>query len=217
MAKDLAIILNNGSLNSAVVTALAAQKFRPVLIYGETIPTSGTRQRNAYDLQVAHFKPYREHTVAMPFLAALPGSGLPSTVSDPRAPTILASGLVAMLPLIAVASRFAVHYEASAIYIGLRAGTAGDELAQASEYIQIWNELLQMPCQQPELSIETPLLEMEPWQIVEVATQIGAPLDKTWSCMETGQEHCGMCRGCRQRDAAFAHAAKPDPMKPVKR
>jgi 7-cyano-7-deazaguanine synthase len=217
MAKDLAIILNNGSLNSAVVTALAVQKFRPILVYSETAPTSGTRQRNAYDLQVAHFKPYREHTVSMPFLAALPGSGLPSSVNDPRAPTILASGLVAMLPLIAIASRFAVHYEASAIYIGLRAGTAGDELAQASEYIQVWTELLQLPCHQPELLLETPLLEMEPWQVVEIATQINAPLEKTWSCMETGNEPCGVCRGCRQRDAAFTQAAKSDPLKPMKR
>jgi len=35
MAKDLAIILNNGSINSAVTTALAAQKYRVVLLYAE--------------------------------------------------------------------------------------------------------------------------------------------------------------------------------------
>ena len=35
-------------------------------------------------------------------------------------------------------------------------------LAQATEYIQIWNELLQLPCGQPELTIEAPLLELDP-------------------------------------------------------
>ena len=32
MAKDLALVLNNGSLNSAVTTALAARRFRTILI-----------------------------------------------------------------------------------------------------------------------------------------------------------------------------------------
>jgi hypothetical protein len=32
VAKDLAIVLNNGSVNSAVVTALAAQRFRPIMM-----------------------------------------------------------------------------------------------------------------------------------------------------------------------------------------
>ena len=56
MAKDLAIILNNGSINSAVATALAVQKYRPVLLHVEAAPTPGSRARAAYDQQVAHFK-----------------------------------------------------------------------------------------------------------------------------------------------------------------
>ena len=71
MAKDLALVLNNGSVNSAVVTALAAQKHRPILLYAEAMPQPGSRARMAYDQQVAHFKPYREHTLQMPFLTAL--------------------------------------------------------------------------------------------------------------------------------------------------
>jgi len=52
MAKDLAIILNNGSINSAVTTAIAAQKFRPILVWAELSPAqeSGSRQRAAYDM-----------------------------------------------------------------------------------------------------------------------------------------------------------------------
>ena len=42
MAKDLALVLNNGSLNSAVTTALAAQRFRTILIYADIVP--GTRK-----------------------------------------------------------------------------------------------------------------------------------------------------------------------------
>ena len=33
MAKDLAIVLNNGGINSAVASALAAQKYRLVFVH----------------------------------------------------------------------------------------------------------------------------------------------------------------------------------------
>ena len=71
MAKDLAIILNNGGINSAVATALAAQKYRPILLFAETGGATAGRSRAAYDQQVAHFKPFREHTLAMPFVGTV--------------------------------------------------------------------------------------------------------------------------------------------------
>src|SRR5262249_37396372 len=75
MAKDLAIVLNNGSVNSAVTTALAAQRYRPILLYGEITPQAGSRARAAYDQQVAHFNPSREHSVPMSYLAGIGGGG----------------------------------------------------------------------------------------------------------------------------------------------
>ena len=65
MAKDLAIVLNNGSINSAVVAALAGQKYRLVLLHAEVAQQPGSRVRAAYDLQVAHFKPFREAIKAL--------------------------------------------------------------------------------------------------------------------------------------------------------
>jgi 7-cyano-7-deazaguanine synthase len=214
MAKDLAIILNNGSLNSAVVTALASQKYRPILRYAEITQQPGSRARGAYDLHVQHFKPSREHTMPMPFLAtiAAAASGAPM-LTDPRMPAAVAPQLLDLLPLLGAAARFAVHYHAPSVYLGLRVGGDGDELARATECIQIWNELVQLPCNQPELELVTPLLELEPWQVVDVGFQVSAPLEKTWSCMEDSGEPCWACRACRAREAAFTQAAKPDPMR----
>src|SRR3954447_11129591 len=135
MAKDLAIILNSGSINSAVATALAVQKYRPILLYAELGPQQpGSRRRAAYDQQVAHFKPYREHTLAMPFVAPLKQSGSSdaalSAATDPRVPTMPGPQMQELLPLIAAAARYAANYAASTIYLGLRVGGHGDELAQ---------------------------------------------------------------------------------------
>jgi 7-cyano-7-deazaguanine synthase len=218
MAKDLAIVLNNGSINSAVTTALAAQKYRPILLHAEVTQQPGSRVRAAYDMQVAHFKPYREHSLPMPFLSVVqpPGSGATS-ISDPRVPAAVAPQLIELLPLLSAAVRFAVHYQAAAIYLGLRIGGHGDELAQATEYIQIWNEMIQLPCGQSELEVTTPLLELETWQVVDVGFQVSAPFERTWSCAEESSDPCWACRGCRARESAFQQAGKADPMRVVRK
>jgi 7-cyano-7-deazaguanine synthase in queuosine biosynthesis len=230
MAKDLAIILNNGSINSAVATALAVQKYRPVMLYAEIVQQPGSRARAAYDQQVAHYKPYREHSLPMPFLTAVNSSNRqPTGVPDPRQHAPLGPQMLELLPLVAAAARFAAHYQATALYLGLRVGTGsatpaigergqpGDELAQATEYVQIWNEMVQMPCNLPELEVVTPLLELEPWQVVDLGFQVGVPFERTWSCVEEAGEPCWACRGCRTREAAFHQAGKADPMRVVKK
>ena len=222
MAKDLAIVLNNGSINSAVASAIAAQKHRTVLLYGEISPRPLARSRAAYEQQAAHFKPYREHTVALPYVATLAGN---RQSADARNPVQAGHKMLDMLPLLAAAARFASYYKAVAIYVGLRmAGDAKaptphatDELARATEFVQIWNEMLEHTCGMPELTIETPLLDLDPWQVVDVGFQTLTPFEKTWSCLEDGAEPCWACPGCRSRDAAFQQAAKPDPLRTAKK
>src|SRR5271170_4931776 len=113
MAKDFALVLNNGSINSAVTTALAAQKFRPILLYAEPVQTGSARQRAAYDQQVTHFKPYREQTVSLPTVT--PPKPAAAAHADPRATPPLGPRLVDMLSLMAMAAQYAAQYQAGAI------------------------------------------------------------------------------------------------------
>jgi hypothetical protein len=215
MAKDLALVLNNGSLNSAVTTALAAQRFRTILVYADITP-GAARSRAAYDQQVAHFKPYREHTLAMPYLSILHAPADTHSV-DPRQTGLLAPQLLSLLPIVAAASTFAAYYQAAALYLGLRIGPGGEDLSRATEYVQIINELIQMPCGHVDLEVITPLLELEPWQVVELGFQVTAPMEKAWSCSEEMSEPCGACRGCRGREQAFMQSGRPDPLRAVKK
>lgn len=216
MAKDLAIVLNNGSVNSAVATSIAAQKYRPIMVYGDIHPhETPLRRKAAYDLQVAHFKPFREHTIAMQFLAVSrdKAHGAMTTSTDPRVAAPVLPTLRDLTALLGAAVSLATAYEASAIYVGLVVGPLTDDLAQATEFLQVWNEMIQLTLGRPELDVIAPLLELEPWQVIDLGYQVGAPLEKTWNCADEHGEPCGSCRGCRTRDAAFMQAAKPDPLK----
>jgi 7-cyano-7-deazaguanine synthase len=215
MAKEFAIVLNNGGINSAVATALAAQKYRPILIFAEAAGSPLARQRAAYDQQVTFFKPYREQTVAL--AAVAPATPAAAATVDPRAAPPIAPKLLALLPMLALAVQSAAQYQAAAIYCGVRIGPDGDDLAQVAEFFQIWNEMIQIPCRLADLEIITPLLELEPWQVVDVGFQVAVPFERTWSCLHEASEPCGSCRGCRDREAAFMQAAKPDPLRAAKR
>jgi 7-cyano-7-deazaguanine synthase len=212
MSKDLAVVLCDGGLNSAVAATLAAQRHRLILLSADPGGGTGSRRRAAYDMLVGHLKPFREHSLAMPYLQWVKRSN-PSGGVDPRASTDVGPRLIELAPLIGIAARFAAHHAATAIYLGLRIGPLGTELTRATEYMQVWNELLQLPCGLPDLELNMPLLELDLWQVVDLGIQVGCPMDKTWSCDQDTADPCFVCPGCRTREAAFEQAAKPDPLR----
>lgn len=57
-----------------------------------------------------------------------------------------------------------------------------------------------------------PFLTMEKKDIVRIGSQLGVPFDKTWSCLEQGQVHCGICEGCKMRQRAFSKSGIVDSM-----
>ena len=100
----------NGSLNSAVITALASQKYRPILVYADAGGSPSARFRSAYDQQVAHFKPYREYTLPMGFLAATRAAQDSAASSvDPRQQGLLGPQLIDLLPILFSAAPLAAR------------------------------------------------------------------------------------------------------------
>jgi 7-cyano-7-deazaguanine synthase len=62
------------------------------------------------------------------------------------------------------------------------------------------------------LRISRPLKDMSKTEVVALAAKIRVPLELTWSCYRTGQEHCWVCEGCRLRIEAFRAAGVEDPL-----
>ncbi len=230
MAKDLAVVLCDGGLNSCVTAALAAQKYRLVMIHGLPAAAGYSRRQSAFELLSAHFKPYRQHTIHAEFLLAarLRSAAAVTTRAAPvtEATESLQLRLNDLFSLVGIASRYAYAYGAGALYHGMRIGSdtgggAGgplgtglaEGLAAASEFNHVLAELMNLPLGQPDVEVVAPLLELEPWQVVDLGIQVAAPLEKAWSCTEDAAVPCGMCTGCRGRAAAFDRAAKRDPQR----
>ncbi len=64
------------------------------------------------------------------------------------------------------------------------------------------------------VEIRTPLIDLSKADIVRLGTELGAPLELTWSCYRGGPVPCGACDSCRLRAKGFAEAGRPDPALP---
>ncbi|MBO94939.1 MAG: 7-cyano-7-deazaguanine synthase QueC [Opitutales bacterium] len=62
-----------------------------------------------------------------------------------------------------------------------------------------------------EVRLDRPFLDLTKAEIVKLGVDLGVPFDRTWSCYQGGELHCGRCGTCVERREAFHLAGIPDP------
>jgi 7-cyano-7-deazaguanine synthase len=62
------------------------------------------------------------------------------------------------------------------------------------------------------IEIKTPIIHMSKAGIVGMGVSLGAPLEHTWSCYESGDAPCRRCDSCILRAGGFEQAGVPDPL-----
>lgn len=158
MEKPTALIISDGSLESAVLCGIARQKHETVLL--DVGDASDSHVREALTRQVEFLRPRQTHT---------PG---------PTGPLDDANALYALLSAIAAAAPVARRLGATIIYVPLRLGLSDAGFSKAAEFIQVAEELLRHGLELHEVKLSAPLLELERWQVVDLANQLGAPLTR---------------------------------------
>ncbi len=114
---------------------------------------------------------------------------------------------------LAVAVSWAEVIGATAIFIGAVAEDSSGYPDCRPEYYRVFQQLVREGTR-PETQIEivTPVIGMRKWEIVRRGMELGAPLDRTWSCYQFEDAACGACDSCRLRLSAFAEAGISDPI-----
>jgi|CXWL01.1.fsa_nt_gi 7-cyano-7-deazaguanine synthase len=60
-------------------------------------------------------------------------------------------------------------------------------------------------------SIELPFTKISKAEVIKLGTNLGASLDRSWTCLLGGDSHCGKCSQCISRKGAFKSAKIKDP------
>src|SRR5580693_5748067 len=220
--KPKAVVLLSGGMDSCVSTAMAHQTHRLALLHASYGQRTEARERRAFN-EIADFYGVRERLVVrFDAFAQIGGSALTDeAIAVPESGATLSpeAGIpVTYVPFrnahfLSAAVSWAEVIGATAIFIGAVAEDSSGYPDCRPEYYRAFEELIRQGTR-PETHIEivTPVIAMRKSEIIRRGVELGAPLDKTWSCYQFEDEACGMCDSCRLRLLAFAEAGLPDPI-----
>src|ERR1700751_1362132 len=102
---------------------------------------------------------------------------------------------------------------ANAIFIGAVAeDSSGYPDCRPADYRAFENVIREGTRPETRIEIGTPVVAMRKSEIVRRGLELGAPLERTWSCYQFEDEACGVGGSCRLGVRAFAEAGSADPI-----
>jgi 7-cyano-7-deazaguanine synthase len=220
--KPKAVVLLSGGMDSCVSTAIANQTHRLALLHASYGQRTERRERQAFDDIADSYDARERLVVRFDAFAQIGGSALTDRrIVVPESGAALAPG--AGIPITYVPFRNA-HFLSAAVswaeMIGATSIVVGAVSEDSSgypdcrpEYYRAFEAVIREGTR-PETHIEiaTPVIGMKKSEIILRGTQLGAPLERTWSCYQFDDEACGTCDSCRLRVRAFDEAGLRDPI-----
>jgi 7-cyano-7-deazaguanine synthase len=217
------VVLLSGGMDSCVTAVIARETHELALVHASYSQRTERRERQAFD-EIADFYGVRERLVVqLDHFAQIGGSALTDArIAVPEGPTGASIGgneiPATYVPFrnahfLAVAVSWAEVIGATAVFIGAVAEDSSGYPDCRPEYYRVFQQLVREGTR-PETHIEivTPVIDMRKWEIVKRGMELGAPLDRTWSCYQFEDAACGVCDSCRLRLSAFAEAGIGDPI-----
>jgi 7-cyano-7-deazaguanine synthase len=215
--------LLSGGMDSCVTAAIARQTHELALLHASYGQRTERRERRAFD-EIADFYSVGERLVVrLDHFAQIGGSALTDKrIAVPEREAGTQAGGNEIPPtyvpfrnahFLAVAVSWAEVIGASAVFIGAVAEDSSGYPDCRPEYYRVFQQLVHEGTR-PETRIEmvTPVIGMRKREIVQRGIELGAPLDRTWSCYQFEDEACGVCDSCGLRLRAFSDARVSDPI-----
>jgi 7-cyano-7-deazaguanine synthase len=210
-------------MDSCVTAAIARETHDMALVHASYGQRTERRERQAFDEIADFYAVHQRLVVQLDHFAQIGGSALTDNrIAVPEAQAGLPIGgneiPSTYVPFrnahfLSVAVSWAEVIGATAVFIGAVAEDSSGYPDCRQEYYRVFQQLVREGTR-PETHIEivTPVIGMRKWEIVKRGMELGAPLDRTWSCYQFEDAACGVCDSCRLRLRAFAEAGIGDPI-----
>jgi 7-cyano-7-deazaguanine synthase len=220
--KPKAVVLLSGGMDSCVTVAVANQTHRLALLHASYGQRTEKRERRSFE-EIADFYGVSERlAIRFDVFRQIGGSALTdASVAVPESGEALEAGAespVTYVPFrnahfLSAAVSWAEVIGADAIFIGAVAEDSSGYPDCRPEYYRAFENVIREGTR-PETRIEimTPVIAMRKSEIIRRGLELGAPLERTWSCYQFEDEACGVCDSCRLRLKAFAEARAADPI-----
>ncbi len=222
-----AVVLLSGGMDSCVCAAIAREKHGAsniALLHASYGQRTESREARAFREIADFYAVTRRLMVRLDHFRAIGGSALTdASIAVPEnelgAPESYGSEIpVTYVPFrnahfLSVGVSWAEAIGARAIYIGAVAEDSSGYPDCRPEYYRVFQELIRVGTR-PETQIEivTPVIQLKKSEIIRKGSELGAPLQLTWSCYQNEEQACGVCDSCLLRLRAFSEAGVADPI-----
>jgi 7-cyano-7-deazaguanine synthase len=216
--KGLAIVVLSGGLDSCVTTAIANEEYTTALLHVRYSQRTQAREyRSFYDIARFYKVPGGRILVTdLDCLKKIGGSSLTdSSISaeDSKANDNIPITYVPFrnTHLLSIAVSWAEVIKAEKIFIGAVEQDSPNYPDCRAEYYDAFNRLVEVGTKpSTNITVVTPLLNMNKSEIVLKGIELNAPLHLTWSCYDNNDRACGRCQSCILRLKAFKDAGVED-------
>ncbi|MCH7887275.1 MAG: 7-cyano-7-deazaguanine synthase QueC [Candidatus Marinimicrobia bacterium] len=220
--KSLAVVAVSGGLDSAVATAIAAEKHELALMHINYGNKTEKRELEAFHA-IADFYKFNKRFVADIDHLRKIGS---SSLTDRNIPVDDYDPGIRGIPLtyvpfrnaniLSIAVSWGEVIGASLIYVGMMEEDSAGYPDCTEDFISAFNNMIKVGTR-PETNIEliAPLIHMTKGEVIKKGLELGAPLELTWSCYRSEEVACGKCESCILRLQGYKELGIEDPIKYV--
>ncbi|RQV94269.1 MAG: 7-cyano-7-deazaguanine synthase QueC [Calditrichaeota bacterium] len=219
MAKEKAVVLVSGGMDSCVTAAVAIEDYHAFFLHLNYGQRTEKRELKAF-IDIADFYRISERLVVdVSYFKQIGGSSLTDTSiavtkADPENRNIPAS----YVPfrngnILSIASSWAEQVKATKIFIGAVEEDSSGYPDCRESFFKAFQQAVNLGTK-PETQIEiiTPVIHMKKKEIVLKGIELKAPLHLTWSCYQNEDKACGVCDSCVLRLRGFKSAGLKDPL-----
>ena len=219
MAKEKAVVLVSGGLDSCVTAAIAAQDYELAFLHLNYGQRTESRELQAFHDIADHYGVQERLVVDVAHLKKIGGSSL----TDERIEVSQADLENKEIPtsyvpfrnanILAIATSWAEVIGATRLFIGAVEEDSSGYPDCREEFFQAFNRVIELGTKpDTHIKIVTPVIHLKKWEIVKKGSELGAPFEKTWSCYQNEDVACGVCDSCALRLRGFQIAGIEDPI-----
>ncbi len=218
------VVLLSGGLDSSTVLAIARSRGLDVIAL-----TFDYGQRHVREIEsarkVASYLGCSDHLIIhLPIGELLSGSLTDpgEKVPEGRTPSEMTNGIpntyvpARNIIFLSIGASIAESMGAESIFIAANAVDYSGYPDCTPEFIESFQRMLDVGTKVGRAGrgtrVEAPIIKMSKGDIVRTASQLGVPLELTWSCYNGNEKACGRCDSCTLRLQGFSEAGLNDPL-----
>ena len=212
---DKALVVCSGGLDSTVAAAALKHQGMEIELLHYDYGCRATMQESVAIHAIAEALDVPLHIVRTPIFtdiikgSPLTGGNMP--VAESEAGAEYAHEWVPARNLIATG--IAESRGFNVLALGANLEEAGAYPDNNPEFLKRFSKVLPFATRDgTQLRIETPVGNLMKREIVKLGLEIGAPMELTWSCYNSNDQHCGKCGPCHMRKLAFEMNGSIDPV-----